>query len=1061
MKKEAINSFAKGLIQDMSEQTTTSEGYVDCLNGTLLTNNGNELSLQNDLGNVKLDDVKLKEGFVPVGIKEFGGIIYIASYNPENKKSEIGCFPSPQQEFGGEGASTNLTLYLNDFIQFEDGHLYINKEIQKANIFVDLNGQPRKFYQGDKFKIIGDLTNFAQLLSNNVLTIKLAVLSKSGQLEYFDEQYLNKYEYKVEDMVYTSIIGSEESDYNVFRHKTSGSLVLVIEYKPYKEFQLYRNYEINNGQVEVTFTGSTDINDPQDLLVFSKTDSENKEIIGKEATVGSNGVINYNVYPWSKWGIQKSLKRSGNINTLNVLKNRSSLNKWRYYISDSEVQIDWSFDYFNISKKSINYLEFKFYEILVPTNSSKSLKYTYQTIKEYYSGDFTEYIPININGISKNSIYMCEVFATFDTNDSSKLFEEIVYTGKLFNYVSDEYFDLIRDGDYTIKVSAKVVPKATINIKELSENVYINQNKIHNDTSNNLKPIDRKYNLSQVQNVSWNDFSSINSKQSLENKDEYIFVSEVRKTYGLECTVKAQYADTLDVYIMDSDGVEVDTLVIPAKDALAGELKDYYTITNTLETTIQVDDSNEEQFVGTLDNIPKAMCQITNNNKAITLSRGAYGYGKTKIKYLEMERLMPIYDTSEYVSTSEKNQLFGFSIEPNGNLIAVGGDKDYLCYNTIFTREYHTTGEDKGTKVSGTDDTSLSIACREMGGTINLFGGMDEDAASFKIDNRGRFPIDMNGYGWHKGNEIADEDNFLITCWKTAWDRSKYVLINLASRRDDPRKRVDQMLKCILSQLLIAKVIKANVSYSYPDVYQSSYHDQYDDKFIVKSEVSYTSPNNYEYDDAAQLNVDIIGDNYLPTVEINQSFKIEDNIISIGKDINLQQVTQFYLDEYEGPTKYDKEFQLNDEQRKYIYSGKVNKIDSEGVCTLFGDPISGYKYNEVFIGNFTEGDTCTDSIYFWKNDADGTYEQSSVFDEQQSGNHTLLIPINKQFITKANLEHQYDNLQLNYYNEVLLNEDNNHWYAIGKWAKNGEPAPNMYIDYNFGKKLRVVKSEKP
>ena len=144
MKKEAINSFAKGLIQDMSEQTTTSEGYVDCLNGTLLTNNGNELSLQNDLGNVKLDDVKLKQGFVPVGIKEFGGIIYIASYNPNTKKSEIGCFPSPQQEFGDDdGKSIAIELTLENFIQFEDGHLYINKEIQKANIFVDLKGQPR------------------------------------------------------------------------------------------------------------------------------------------------------------------------------------------------------------------------------------------------------------------------------------------------------------------------------------------------------------------------------------------------------------------------------------------------------------------------------------------------------------------------------------------------------------------------------------------------------------------------------------------------------------------------------------------------------------------------------------------------------------------------------------------------------------------------------------------------------------------------------------------------------------------------------------------------------
>ena len=48
--------------------------------------------LQNDMGNaiVKSDKngdlVKLPEGFVPVGTAELGGIIYIASYNPETKE---------------------------------------------------------------------------------------------------------------------------------------------------------------------------------------------------------------------------------------------------------------------------------------------------------------------------------------------------------------------------------------------------------------------------------------------------------------------------------------------------------------------------------------------------------------------------------------------------------------------------------------------------------------------------------------------------------------------------------------------------------------------------------------------------------------------------------------------------------------------------------------------------------------------------------------------------------------------------------------------------------------
>jgi hypothetical protein len=39
--------------------------------------------------------VKLKDGYIPIGMKEFGDIVYIISHNPEEKKTEIGSFPGP------------------------------------------------------------------------------------------------------------------------------------------------------------------------------------------------------------------------------------------------------------------------------------------------------------------------------------------------------------------------------------------------------------------------------------------------------------------------------------------------------------------------------------------------------------------------------------------------------------------------------------------------------------------------------------------------------------------------------------------------------------------------------------------------------------------------------------------------------------------------------------------------------------------------------------------------------------------------------------------------------
>jgi hypothetical protein len=44
--------------------------------------NGNENVLQNDMGNARVDNAFLPSGYVPIGMKEYGGVIYVAAYNP-------------------------------------------------------------------------------------------------------------------------------------------------------------------------------------------------------------------------------------------------------------------------------------------------------------------------------------------------------------------------------------------------------------------------------------------------------------------------------------------------------------------------------------------------------------------------------------------------------------------------------------------------------------------------------------------------------------------------------------------------------------------------------------------------------------------------------------------------------------------------------------------------------------------------------------------------------------------------------------------------------------------
>ena len=85
--KKATNKFTKGLVMDFSPENTRNEVLTHALNATLLTFNGNEMSLQNDMGNARVETAYLPEGYIPVGTCEFGGIIYIVSYNPLEDKS--------------------------------------------------------------------------------------------------------------------------------------------------------------------------------------------------------------------------------------------------------------------------------------------------------------------------------------------------------------------------------------------------------------------------------------------------------------------------------------------------------------------------------------------------------------------------------------------------------------------------------------------------------------------------------------------------------------------------------------------------------------------------------------------------------------------------------------------------------------------------------------------------------------------------------------------------------------------------------------------------------------
>lgn len=142
-RQEATNTFNDGMIKDMNPLTTPNTVLTDCINGTLITYNGNEFVLQNDMGNYPLPLAKLGANYIPVGVKEYGNTIYIVSYNPIDQMCQIGSYPSPRRNFGeahdGDGGDITVIPELKEEITYTElndslkAYLYSNKDELKLN----------------------------------------------------------------------------------------------------------------------------------------------------------------------------------------------------------------------------------------------------------------------------------------------------------------------------------------------------------------------------------------------------------------------------------------------------------------------------------------------------------------------------------------------------------------------------------------------------------------------------------------------------------------------------------------------------------------------------------------------------------------------------------------------------------------------------------------------------------------------------------------------------------------------------------------------------------------
>ena len=433
---QAQNTFNEGMVLDNHPLMTPNTVLTDALNATLVTMNGNEMVLQNDMGNARVENAKLPPGYIPIGMKEYGGIIYIACYNPLTNKGQIGCFPSPQrQKTATQISKVTPTFKFPDvtYIKEENGEEWykINSLLTKCEIFP----KGTIIRSGDKFSVglpiasmfgtdnidstgehyISNYDNVENGLvktpMNRMYTFGVATLDNNGQLRDITNQ-LKRYKggqqvqfsnidsdlYKFNCGYWQNEMSTEDKDglvsselmdqtsvqskLNTYNSKLFGRLFLYAKYNTVQSIEVsvigYKKLNDNNTINNPIYTGyeDTDYSDVELPLIQNQ----------KELQINSNILLL--IYVNYKYNCPDGSK------TLNSKKLVDPLEGYEYYFDKNDQSIIRGIQ-FIIGKNSIYNLPFS-----IPNDYNKNynLGYgypLYDKITNIYSFSQVYALPLN------------------------------------------------------------------------------------------------------------------------------------------------------------------------------------------------------------------------------------------------------------------------------------------------------------------------------------------------------------------------------------------------------------------------------------------------------------------------------------------------------------------------------------------------------------------------------------------------------------------------------------------------------------------------------------------
>ena len=1089
MKSEAVNSFNDGLVKDMNELNTPNKVLTDCLNGTLITYNGNELSLQNDMGNARVGTSYLNPGYIPVGMKEYGGIIYVASYNPKTKVGQIGSFPSPQQLYGDEKDGYELKISIDDFVKIDENNVpIIFNEFKRIPIFEDevTDGivAYKEFHPGDKFIISGKVSEtILKAIDDGVIRLRLASVSNSGEIEYIDNSKLKTYDHSynggkniVKLWIYPSsednistILRNDPDKIQIYAAKNSGRLLVVMEFSLFDNFSLYREYSYNESEDEYTvkFTGKATGNLESDYIY-----DENNNHIETELSFTSSkenekySSVSYSILPIHyikgsdaySYGALERLRKSGTIDIDSLRKNKDSLGSWGYYVGDTTLTIDWSYDYFDVSQREIESMRFQF----IPLNgidvlnmysmgsTTISVDIIRKTIDGYeginisisepsYNGDFETIIPIGGNNqLKKDYIYVCRADKKYVGEDEWErgIFYKFVYTGTFFNtFTSEDIAGFVNNRPVVeIEVNGKFETTSTATSTEY----YRNSNWIDGASYVTFEPFQSTFFVTDP------------------NEDSnYSFTTAIHRGYDLKIKATAEFGNCSrneEVYsLSEFSGYPSSTYLNGYFKSITSGETDHsergYSNPSLSSYLSNIEDSfhmaEDESVTSTEEGTSTTFVYKTSTSRGIYASSG-----EVSSKSIQTEMLLPVYDPN---NTNESVLNFWYN---NSMLVSASGDEDHIRYGATTSGTNTFGGTDAPT--GGHDDTDLNSAMNMMGdGVVGIFAGQNGDSASLRYDNLGN-----SSHGWyHKDNEVDKYDNFLLATWKTV--SGNHIIINMGTQKN-AAIRLDKRIKAILSQLLIAKRTTMNISGVGPNSNNYTYHLPFDSSisFTVnvndeKDSIKFYLDSNDEsrgYDIETLLGgwTSVMGsdiENYLPV--FSKKSKSYNVTAQFGSDIKIDEnpnIISYYLNAYstnvsangfsmQMSNSSNMKYYLTDvvneaHLRKYIFIAQVSSVGNDGVCILAKNSDGSPKVQCI-----AGSSTSAPKVYLKTGDTVNIYPCN----------------INKYFCTLVKNDNLY-NSPIEVTNRMLVCESGKS--RIGTWTRRGDGhAPDLYYNIHFGDSL--------